>query len=165
MIRRAETRDLLQVTQIFKNMIEYCVKLGTDLFSEDGGTLITGIIEDAVLLMHNPDSVIFVDETEKGSIKGLIAGSIKIYPKYYRHHIVGEVAAIHPISFASKELFQAFEQWRIEKGATITTGFVLPGNTVYLKAVQQHGMEIKQHLIMGSFREKQKCTMNSETQE
>ena len=163
MIRQAQTKDLLAVAGIFKELISQAQKLGTELFSEDPGTLLTGVLESIILMMNDLNGIILIDENERGEITGMIAGAIRSYPRFYRHTLVGEIVAAHPVSFASARLYEAFDTWREGKGATITTGYVFPGNAVVLKAFERHGMKICQHWITGSFKEK-KCTMmNLET--
>jgi hypothetical protein len=165
MIRKAEIRDLLVVAGIFKEVISCSQKLGTDLFSEDPNTLMTGVLESVILTINNPDAVILIDETEDGRITGLVAGELRVYPRFYKHPLVGEIINVYPAGFPAIKLFQAFDSWREEKGATITTGYIFPENDVWLRAVQKHGGRVVRHWIMGSFQEKRKCMTNSETTE
>ena len=156
MLRRAETKDLIEVSRMVKDLIIYCRKSGADVFSEDDGILTTGIIEHVVLMMNDPNAIIFVQEGDSGALKGMIAGALVRYPNYHKHTLVGEIRHLYPISFASVELFKAFETWRTERGATISTAYVLPSNTGCLKAYEKHGLRIVQYLMTGDIQEKRK---------
>lgn len=154
MIRRAETKDILEVSRMVKDLIIYCRDAGSDIFTEDEDTLTTGIIESVVLTLQNPDAVIFLNVDDAGQIQGMIAGALIRYPNFHRHTLVGEIRHLYPVSFASVKLFVAFEQWRKERGATITTAYVSPENSVCVKAYEKHGLKIMQHLMAGDIQEK-----------
>jgi hypothetical protein len=153
MIRKAEIKDLLCVTQMIKEVIAYLQKLGVDYFSQDPGELVTGIIEHVVLMLNDPDAVIFVDENDKGEIKGMIAGAVLRNPNFCLHKLVGEVRYLYPLAFSSVPLTDAFESWRIEKGATITSAYVFPENDVALKAYEKHGLKINRNYLTGNIQE------------
>ena len=163
MIREAQTKDLLAVSVLLKSMIEFSEKLGTELFTDDPNMRITGIFEYVILSVNDPESIVLVDETEAGIIKGVLIGCIKRYPKYLKHSVVGEISSLYPVSFATRHLKNAFDVWREEKGATATSGYVLSENEICRKIYEKHGMKAAKVWVISGSKE-QKCMTSSEAQ-
>jgi hypothetical protein len=153
MTREAQTKDLLKVCELFKDLAKHLSKIGASIFAEDENDLTAGMLEYLVLAMNDPDSIVLVEEIEGGQVVAALAGSIKQRPKFLRNPFVAEVTLLCPASFQTQSLRVTFDEWAISKGATARTAFCPPQNEVALKAMERDGMTVSSAFLTKPYSE------------
>ena len=142
MVRKARTEDIPQIFELAVALVN-SIKLisKTDCFEDDPDQLLEGLAEFVkakveALVGH----IVLVEENGEG-ITGFLVGCIHTLPKFYKHNVLGQVEAMYPLSFKSKEMVNFFDAWAMVRGATARLA-LCPHNHVSAKMFVRDKMDL-----------------------